>query len=423
MKQTLILILFFQLVVMTGWTQTAGSPIRSVKLYRSGDQSSFPVLSLGEMSPGALQLNFDDLDPRVKYYSYTFQLCNADWTPSMLHPFEYIKGFQNVRITNYRNSSIATIPYIHYQASLPDRNCLPTRSGNYLLKVYLDNDTSKLAFTKRFVVVGNEAAIAAQIQQPMNARLFRTGQKLLISVQTDNRIRLLNPSDLKVVVLQNNNWETALYIDRPTFNRGNLLEYSDEGTTSLPAGKEFRWIDLRSLRLLSDRMQGMKVIDDTMNVTVKTDPARSSHPYLFYRDLNGAFMLETMESVNPFWQADYAKVHFTFEPAGRVAIPGQDVYLFGELTNYAADTAGRMRFNEETGLYEKTLFLKQGYYSYAYVTRPAGGGRPDFSQTEGDFWGTENSYTVLVYFRPFGGRADQLVGFTTLNSAFTGGIR
>jgi hypothetical protein len=41
---------------------------------------------------------------------------------------------------------------------------------------------------------------------------------------------------------------------------------------------------------------------------------------------------------------------------------------------------------------------------------------PDFSQTEGNFWNTENSYTILVYFRPFGGRSDELIGATTINS-------
>jgi hypothetical protein len=59
------------------------------------------------------------------------------------------------------------------------------------------------------------------------------------------------------VVLQNNNWQTALYMDRPTIYRGNYFEYNDEAITSIPAGKEWRWIDLRSFRLLSDRMERM----------------------------------------------------------------------------------------------------------------------------------------------------------------------
>lgn len=390
--------------------------VKSIKLFRSGDQTSLPVIM--QNSTDGLQLEFDDFDNRVKNYYYTFQLCNADWSPSILQTFEYLKGFQNVRITTYRNSSIAAARYIHYQASVPDRNCYPSRSGNYLLKVYLDNDTSKLVFTKRLLVVGNKATIAAQIQQPFNVQYYRTFQKLFITVQTDN-LQVFSPSDLKVVVLQNNNWQTALHIDRPTINRGNYFEYSDEAQTAMPAGKEFRWADLRSLRLLSDRMEKMERRMDTTHVYLKPDPSRVGQPYVFYRDINGAYIIEAMESINPFWQGDYANVHFRFAPPGNQPISGQDVYLFGELTNYAGDTSARMNFNEELGVYEKTLYLKQGYYNYAYVTKPVRGGQAfDFSQTEGDFWGTENAYTVLVYFRPFGARADELVGFTSLNSAF-----
>jgi len=419
-KALFFLLGFITVVQYSVSAQTAASlgyAIHSAQLYRFGDQTSFPALALN--SNDALQLEFDDLDNRVKNYYYTFQLCNADWSPSILHPFEYIKGFQNVRISTYRNSSIATTRYIHYQATVPDRNCYPSKSGNYLLKVFLDNDTSKTVFTKRFVVVDNLASVAAQVQQPFNAQYFRSYQKLSIAVKTDPRIQLFTPSDLKVVVLQNNNWQTSLFIDRPTISRGNYFEYSDESTTAMPAGREFRWIDLRSLRLLSDRVQRMETVQDTTHIYIKPDPPRSPQSYIYYRDLNGSYTIETMESINPFWQGDYAKVHFSFFPTGNRAYEGSDVYIFGELTNYAKGDSGKMVFNKERGAYEKTLFLKQGYYSYAYATKPVDdNGALDFSQTEGNYWGTENAYTVLVYYRPFGARADELIGFTTLNSAF-----
>ena len=213
--------------VVQAQSETAlGGTIKSAQLYHPGDQTSFPVLTLN--SNDALQLDFDDLENRVKNYYYTFQLCNADWSPSILHPFEYIKGFQNVRINTYRNSSIAATRYIHYQAAVPDRNCYPGKSGNYVLKVFLDSDTSKLVFTKRFVVVNSQASVAAQVQQPFNARLFKSFQKLSIAVQTDPRIQVLSPNDIKVVILQNNNWQTSLSINRPTITRGNYYEYSDE---------------------------------------------------------------------------------------------------------------------------------------------------------------------------------------------------
>lgn len=56
--------------------------IASVQLHALGNQLGYPVLRLN--SGDQLELHFDDLDGGVRNYSYTYQLCNADWTPAML---------------------------------------------------------------------------------------------------------------------------------------------------------------------------------------------------------------------------------------------------------------------------------------------------------------------------------------------------
>ena len=98
-------------------------------------------------------------------------------------------------------------------------------------------------------MLNNKTTVSAVVGEPFNASLYRTGQKLSITVKTDASIQVLGPSDIKVVILQNNNWRTAYTLDRPTIYRGNYYEYTDEAITGFPAGKEYRWVDLRSLRL------------------------------------------------------------------------------------------------------------------------------------------------------------------------------
>ena len=394
--------------------------IHSVKLYKYGDIYSYPVMSLN--SADQLELHFDDMDADVKNYYYTYQLCNADWSPANLQNFDYIRGFQSNRITTYRNSSLVYTRYTHYQATIPDRSSIPTRSGNYLLKVFLNDDTSKLVFTKRFLIVDNKASVSAQVQQPFNVQLFKTHQRLQVAVSTAHaQINTFSPQDIKVVIVQNNVWPAALRIDRPTIFRGNYYEYSDEDATTFAAGKEWRWIDLRSLRLMSDRM--LRVVDtgNRTDVFVKPDAERRQQVYVYYHDLDGIYTIENIDGNNPYWQGDYAHVHFSFFPAGNRPYEGKSIYLFGELTNYSQDDSSKMIFNEEKGAYEKTLFLKQGYYNYSYVTmtdKKQPGNTASFENTEGNYWGTENSYMVMVYFRPFGARADELIGFTRLSSVF-----
>lgn len=421
MKKTLALVFLFPFLADAQLPDHIYKPnIHSVKLFNSGDIYSYPMIALN--GNDQLELHFDDTDADVKNYYYTYQLCNADWTGTSLQPYDYIRGFQTNRITTYRNSSLVYTRYTHYQAIIPERNSAPTRSGNYLLKVFINDDTSRLVFTKRFLVVDNRTSVAAQVLQPYNVQIFKTHQRLQVSVSTTNaRINTFSPQDMKVVIVQNNVWPDALMITRPTIFRGNYYEYSDEDATTFEAGKEWRWIDLRSLRLLSDRMQHVVDTGNRTDVYVKPDGERSRQVYVYYHDLDGIYTIENIDGNDPYWQGDYAHVHFTFFPPGNRPYEGKSVYLFGELTNYSPDDASRMIFNEEKGAYEKTLFLKQGYYNYSYVTltdKKQQGNVASFENTEGNYWGTENSYMVLVYYRPFGARADELIGFAKLSSVF-----
>lgn len=395
---------------------TYKSNIHSIKLHPYANPVGYPVIRLN--SADELELYFDDLDADIKNYYYSFQLCNADWQPAALHTFDYIRGFQNVRITTYRTSNIAFTRYTNYQARVPDRNCLPSRSGNYLLKVFLNGDTSQLVFTKRFLVVDVKASVGVQVQQPFNGSIFRTHQKLHVTVTANSQINIFNQQDFQVVLLQNFIWPSAVYLNRPTIFRGNYFEYSDESLTAFPAGKEWRWIDLRSLKLMSERMHRIDKQPTRTDVYVKPDGERQNQAYLYYRDVNGLYTIETSDNVNPFWQSDYAYVHFSFFPPGNKQYAGRNVYVFGELTGYALDEGSRMNFNEEKGAYEKTLFLKQGFYNYSFATKPDKEEDKEFTyeNTEGNYWGTENAYMVLVYYRSFGGRADELISVASVNS-------
>ncbi len=389
--------------------------INGIKLFVKGGQATYPIITLG--STNSLELHFDDLDGYVKSYSYTFQLCNADWSTVDLGPFDYLQGFTQNRILQYRASSLATTKYIHYQVNLPERNCVPSKSGNYLLKVFLNSDTSQLAFTRRVLVVDNQASVAAQVLLPFNSALQRTHHKIQFTLDK-TKLNIASPEQqLKIVVLQNYQWNTAITGKQPMFMRGNLYEYNGERDFLFPAGKEYRWVDLRSFRFQSERIDQVDMTSHPFEVTVKPDPERTQFRYLYYQDLNGFFEIAATEQINPWQQGDYANVHFSFVPNNHQPLPGRDVYLSGQLTDYALNDASRMQYNAEKGIYEKTMLLKQGYYSYTYVTASADHpGVIDEEQTEGNYWETENDYTVLVYYRGFGDRYDELVGMTTVNS-------
>jgi hypothetical protein len=417
---------FLCVLLLTGQALFAQSPdsiyaafIRTPQLYMAGNQLGYPILRLN--GNDRLELHFDDLDGDVKNYSYTYQLCNADWTPALVSEFDYIRGFSQVRIANYQYSSIALTRYTHYQAVLPDPNCLPVHSGNFLLKVFLDGDTSRLVFTRRMLVQDPKVNIQAQLLQPLNYELANTHQRIQLRVNAAG----VNPNNaldqIKVVILQDQRWDNTVHDIKPTFYVNNNLEYNNDNDCVFPAGNEWRWLDLQSFRYQSDRIQSANYGKTSTEIMVRPDGDRSRQPYYFYKDYNGSFFIQTTESINPNWQTDYARVRFSFVPPGNIIFPDKDVYLLASFTGGGLNDSTRLVFNPEKGRYEGSFLVKQGYYNYSYVTldRSDPDKRASFAFTEGNHLETENSYMILVYYRALGARADELVGFTKLNSLNT----
>ena len=416
-----VTILLAMCMVLTAQAQPLAEEVRSanvvgIKLYKKGDQLLYPILRLGETE--GLELHFDDINNSSRSYFYTYVLCNADWSIANVSNMDYIKGFTQVRLNQYRFSSATQSKYVHYSATLPAANSMPSKSGNYLLKVYENGDTAKLLFSKRFLVVNEKASLAARMQQPFAPEYFLTHQKLLIDLNFRNQ-DILNPAkEVKVVVMQNHRWEMVQSASVPTFIRGKVYEYNAEDNFVFESGKEWRWLDLRSLRLQSDRVASVDYNPNSYDIYVRPDTVRSPLRYIYYNDLNGRYFIENMENVNPWWQSDYARVHFTFLPTDPNLYKGQRIFLYGEMTNYEMKEDFAMEWNENLQVFQKSLLLKNGYYSYNYVTRSINNTRelPRMNLTEGNNWETENQYSIMVYYRGFGGRADELVGYTEINS-------
>ena len=390
------------------------SCIKTVKLFQLNNQESLPIINLN--STDLLELHFDDMDGYVKNYYYTFTLCNADWQPADLSSFDYLKGYQQQRLNQYRPSSVAQTKYVHYQAMLPDRNCTPTKSGNYLLKVFLNGDTTQLAFTKRFYVLNSLANVGGRVMQPFDNDLARTHQKVQFSVDV-TQLNAQNPTQqITTCIMQNNRTDNMQYNVPIAFLRGNLLEYDGERGGIFEAGKEYRWVDLRSFRFQSERIFSIDKNVQPNNIMVKPDGPRLAQRYLYYKDYNGWMNILTTENVNNWWQTDYANVTFTFVPEGNQPYGSKDIYLIGELTDNKINNYSKLIYNAAKGVYEKTLYLKQGMYDYAYVSKNNTSKNTEATFTEGNYWETENDYTVFVYYRSYSERHDELVGITTINS-------
>lgn len=392
--------------------------IRTVKFYESSWEYNPAVISL--YGNEQLLLSFDDLEGESKQYAVTFVHCNSDWTPSNLMTTEYLNGFQELSVLNFSFSLNTYQKYTHYELSFPQagtqQNTQFTKSGNYLLKMYLNGDPENVVLTRRFMVFDTKASIATVFRPVMGGGEQFKKQHFDFTI-TGVNYDINNPyKDMNVVLVQNNRWDNAITDIKPTFLGNNEYTYSLDDASTFNGGNEFRYFDVRSTRFLTERVK--EIIRDNdlkYQVYLHDDEIRSTKPYLFYNDINGNFLTKNRESFgNDNIEADYVYVHF-FLPYNLAAGTG-NFYIMGKLTDWRMNKLSKMTYNETRGGYEAVLYLKQGYYNYMYVLSNDAKKGGDETVTEGSYFDTENDYCIYVYHRKFGTYYDQLIGMKRINS-------
>jgi hypothetical protein len=73
-----------------------------------------------------------------------------------------------------------------------------------------------------------------------------------------------------------------------------------------------------------------------------------------------------------------------------------------------------MKFNSESGLWEKQLTLKQGLYNFQYVVKDTNQNIIDYPA--GSWYNTENDYFIAVYTTLLQNRGDRLLMYKVINS-------
>ncbi|MCB0641841.1 MAG: DUF5103 domain-containing protein [Phaeodactylibacter sp.] len=388
--------------------------IRSARLHPTGLVLANPILELGSNSQ--LYLSFDDLSPDVRSYTLAVEHCDADWTPSDLSPTEYIDGFPENTLQDYEFSFNTITPFTHYFITFPNNDIAFTRSGNYILKIYDDEDDRKLVLTRRFMVVESIMQVLPRFVRPAMVHKSDTHQELDLVVAHPG-IDIRRPrQEVQVAVVQNWRWDNAVTGLPPLFFRPEEMRFDYQDKLIFEAGKEFRYVDLRSLRFTNTNVYNIQSYDDGVEVTLFKDEKRMNRAYLEFEDINGDYIIGTQDNRDPDLEADYAHVLFSLDSPTEYV--GEDVYIFGALTEWQLKPEFKMTYNLQVGAYVADVLLKQGYYDYMYALVPQGSKTIGFADLEGNWHEAKNDYSIFVYYRPFGERYDRLVAAGTFSSRF-----
>lgn len=420
-KQIFILFLFLLLSRGTAVAQDTivedriyKDNIKSVQIFREGWRLSYPVIELN--GNAKLALKFDDLSEGIKTYNYKIVHCDSDWRVSSLSESEYLDGLIQDQIDDYNYSFNTYTSYIHYTLNLPNENMSIRLSGNYAIIVYEDFDENNVIFVKRFMVYEPLVDVEAEVTRPILSSYRETGHQINLRVNYGS-FPVEDPyGDIRVVVMQNGRWDNRKDNLKPLFVRSNALVYDNQNDLIFPAGNEYRWFDIKSLRYQSPYVKDISYEAGIYNVDLFPEENRSNKVYFYEEDINGKYFIEVQEESNNDTDAEYVYVNFEF-PVEAPSLTG-GYYIFGELTNWHLLEANKMEYDWDTKRYKLSLFLKQGYYNYHIAHAEENRSIADLSYVEGNNYETENNYRIFVYHYGTTSRYERLIGYQMINSLY-----
>ena len=387
--------------------------IKTVQLYKEGWNLSYPIIKLD--SDERLILHFDLLGDQIETYYYTFIHCDKDWKKSDIFTNDYLEGFPDNQIEDYKPSFNTTVNYIHYKLSFPNERFRLILSGNYILSVYPVGQSDKPVITQRFIITEDNVRISLDAHRPRMASDINTNQQVDFIVNYSG-FNINDPyRNIYAFVLQNGRWNNAKRNLKPDFLGNNELRYNSLSDKNIFAGgNEFRYFDIKSIRYQSEYVKRIDYLISNYHIYLYPSENREFKPYFYWQDFNGKYYVAVQEGQNPETDADYVYVYFTLP--SKYMIYGGNMYVSGALSNWTFNNNNLMIYNPEHEAYECSMLLKQGWYNFEYVFLKNGALDGVATKFEGSHYETENDYSVLIYYRNPRDRYDRVLGTYTANT-------
>ncbi|HKK88414.1 MAG TPA: type IX secretion system plug protein domain-containing protein [Saprospiraceae bacterium] len=388
--------------------------IATVEFYNAYDRFGMPAINLN--SDSYLILNFDEMRLDFNDFFYTIVHCNYDWEKSNLNTLEYLDGFDEDDIRDESFSRTRFIGYNHYSLRLPNRNMRPKVTGNYLLHIYRYDQVKQPILTRRFIVYEPRIPVEPRVTFPIVNDPGVQYQEIDFNLKT-NDPEIQNPMvNIKVDVYQNGRWDNPIKGLKANFAGQDVLKFNYVNRVVFSGLREFRFLDLRSSRLLSRDMRDIEETDEGIFVTMETSRSRLNRPYFFFKDINGSFFVENQDLNlrDSDLSAEYINVLFSYYAP--YPFYEKEVYLFGKFSDWQMLPKYKMEYSEQASSYVLEVLWKQGWYEYTFSIVDEGAKEADMTISEGGRFETENDYYFFVYYRNPVERFDRIVGYRKMST-------
>jgi hypothetical protein len=387
--------------------------IKTPQLFKEGWNLSYPVMKLG--SSDRLVLQFDLMGTEVETYYYSFIHCDKDWKRSDIFPADYLEGFPENQIEEYKPSFNTKVSYYHYKLSFPNDRINIKLSGNYILIIYPPGDPGKPVLTRRFMVTEDAVRISATAKRPQMTNRYNTGQQVDFKINWTG-MQISDPyRDISSFILQNGQWTNAKRNLKPDLTGNNELTYSSLSEKNIfSGGNEFRYFDIKSIRYQSEFIRKIDFIGNNYHVFLLPSENREFKPYFYWQDFNGKYYIAVQEGREMETEADYLWVYFTLP--SKYKVPDGNMYVAGALNDWAFDGKNLMTYDPDKAEYQCSMLLKQGWYNYEYIFLQNGYKTAAPTVFEGNHYETENDYLIMVYYKNPRDRYDRIIGSLIVNT-------
>ena len=411
LKIVALILTVFCLNISFAQTEKEVTPPYYIKTisFVQNERNIIPILKLGD----GFQLQFDDLFGNEANYYYEIIHCDYNWNPSGISKNEYLQGFDNQRIQDYTNSFNTLQIYSHYKLAIPNQFTQQLKiSGNYMIKVLDEN--KEVVFSRKLILFEDLATVPIQVKRARTVDNIEMKHNLDFTIKSST-ITFQNPlKNVKVLLLQNGQLNNGIKNIIPQYTIGNDLIYKYDTQTQFWAGNEFLYFENKDIRSASNNVARIDAKTAVYGSYLYTSAARANFPYSYSQDINGDFVVNNINAANGEIEADYAWVYFSLSaPTFRLK---KNIYVGGMFNNYNLTPEYKMDYNPKKGIYEKAILIKQGFTNFKYIIADDKGVIDDENAIDGNFYQTENDYTILVYYKESIGRYDRVIGKGTANS-------
>lgn len=379
--------------------------IKTITIRDDNNPSQFPIIELGN----TFELEFDVLNGLEEDYYYKINHYNFNWTKSDLTKSEYLSGYDNNKIYNYKNSFNTYQLYSHYELKIPNQDVQIKKSGNYIISVY--NEYDEIMFSKKLIIYENLSKIKIGVYR--SRELKDINQKQVIQFEIETFKSLNNPkTNVKSLIIKNNDLDQSISNLRPQYTIGNKLIYKYANEASFLGGNEFLNFENKDVRGIDINIRSFS-LNEIYHNFLYSDYPRKNSTYTFNPDINGSFLVTAIDTDDSEIEADYVNVHF-FLKTTKID-DSENIYVYGNFNGFKKLESNKMKYNTISEGYESIIKLKQGFYNYNYILENHNK-ELNSGYFSGNFDETENNYKVIIYYRNFGSRFDRVIGFNEINS-------